>query len=356
MNFNEILSIMIEREVSDLFISVGSYLKGRVYTEVVTLKDHLFDNDDVEKIVFEMIGKAGKEQLQQNKSYEFATTYEGSWRFRVGIFYQRSTLAMVIRKINLNIGTFEDLNLPGKVLKKFCNERRGLVLLTGITGSGKSTTIAAMIEHINQNFRRHILAVEEPIEFTFTDKKSIINQRDIGKDVFSYADALKQFTIHSPDVIFIGNIRDEHTCHAALTAAETGVLVLSTVHTVDAASTVERIVNFFPPEQHHFLFNQLSNLLKGVVSLRLIPRIDTEGLAPAYEVMTLSPTVSRLIRENKLWELPKYIATGEIYGMKTFNQCLLELVEQKKISPQSALDNSDKKEELLLQLRHKEYI
>jgi twitching motility protein PilT len=354
MTFNEILVIMIEKEVSDLFIRVGSYLKGRVYTEVVTLKDHLFNQDDVDKIVFEMAGKAGKDILQQRKSYEFATTYEGMWRFRVGIFYQRNTLAIVIRKINLNINSFEELNLPAKVLKQFCHERRGLILLTGTTGSGKSTAIASMIEYINQNFRRHILTIEEPIEFTFVDKKSIINQREIGKDVFSYADALQQFTIHSPDVIFVGNIRDPKTCHAALTAAETGVLVLSTVHTVDAASTVERIVNFYPPEQHHFVFNQLSTLLKGVISLRLIPRADGEGLIPAYESMALSPTVSRLIRENKLWEVPKYIATGDIYGMKAFNQCLIELVEAKKISVEMAMEHSDKKDELSLHLRNKE--
>jgi len=356
MTFNEILEIMIQREVSDLFIRVGSYLKGRVYSEVVTLKDHLFSGVDVEKLVFEMAGKAGKEELQERKSLEFATTYEGRWRFRIGIFYQRNSPAMVIRKINLEIASFTDLNVPEKVLTKLCHERRGLVLLTGVTGSGKSTAIASMIEFINQNFRRHILTIEEPIEFTFTDKKSIINQREIGKDVYSYADALKQFTIHSPDVIFIGNIRDPQTCHAALTAAETGVLVFSTVHTVDATSTVERIVNFYPPEHHLFVFNQLSTLLKGAVSLRLIPRIDAEGLIPAYESMTLSPTISRLIRENKIWEMPKYLSSGEIYGMKTFNQSLFELVEAKKISPELALENSDKKDELLMQLRHKEYI
>ena len=145
----------------------------------------------------------------------------------------------------------------------------------------------------------------------------MINQREIGVDVFSYADALKQFALHSPDVIYIGNIRDAQTCHAALTAAETGVLVLSTTHTINATSTVERIVNFFPPQQHHLIFNQLSRLLKGVISLRLIPRIDRQGLIPAYEIMALSPTISGLIRENKLWEAPKYIATGNIYGMKS---------------------------------------
>jgi twitching motility protein PilT len=196
------------------------------------------------------------------------------------------------------------------------------------------------------------LTIEEPIEFTFKDKKSIINQREIGKDVSSYADSLRQFALHSPDVIYIGNIRDQDTCHAALTAAETGVLVFSTLHTVNASSTVERIINFFPPYQHSLVFSQLSVLLKGVACLRLLPRIDKEGLVPAYEIMTLSPTISRLFRENKLWEIPKYIATGDIYGMKSFNQSLLELVQKKIVSPQTALEYADKREELELQFRN----
>ncbi len=353
MSFKEILEAMIEYNASDIFIRAGSPLRGRVYTEVKEIGEKVFSVEDVESVVSEMIGEESRQLLKKNKSCEFATWHEKRWRFRVGIFYQRNTVAAVIRKIDLNIPTFSELNLPEKVLEKFCNERRGLILLTGITGSGKSTTIASMIEYINKNFGRHILTIEEPIEFTFFDKKSLINQREIGKDVASYEDALRQFALHSPDVIYIGNIRDYQTCKAALTAAETGVLVLSTLHTVNAASTVERIVNFFPPHQHGLVLTQLSYLLKGVISQRLIPRIDTEGVIPAYEVMTLSPTISRLLRENKSWEIPRYIASGDIYGMKSFNQCLIELVETRRISSKSALDNSDKKEELEMQLRNK---
>jgi twitching motility protein PilT len=356
MNFKDILETMVEKNASDVFIRAGSPLRARVRTEIKTVKDYEFSVKEVDDIVSEITDNYNKDMLQQDKDCEFALCYSERWRFRVGIFYQRNTLSIVIRKIDLNILTFKELNLPAKVLEKFCQQRRGLILLTGIAGSGKSTTIASMIEFINQNWGRHILTIEEPIEFTFKDKKSIINQREIGKDVSSYPDALKQFTIHSPDVIYIGNIRDRETCHAALTAAETGGLVFSTVHTIDTSSTVERMVNFFSPQQHHFIFNQLSFLLKGVVSLRLLPRNDVEGLIPAYEVMTLSPTISSLIRENKLWEMPKYIASGDIYGMKDFNQCLLELVEAGKVSAQVALEHSDKKEELGLQLRHKDLL
>ncbi|MCQ9208340.1 MAG: PilT/PilU family type 4a pilus ATPase [Omnitrophica bacterium] len=356
MSFKDILETMIKRGASDFFIRAGSPLRARIRTEVKVLDDYTFTAKEVDRIIAEMTDDKKRNLLQKNRSCEFAVAYDERWRFRTAIFYQRNTLVIVIRKIDLNISSFEELNLPAKVLQNFCRQRRGLILLTGITGSGKSTTIASMIEFINQNFGRHILTVEEPIEFTFKDKKSMINQREIGVDVFSYADALKQFALHSPDVIYIGNIKDAQTCHAALTAAETGVLVLSTTHTVNATSTVERIVNFFPPQQHPLIFNQLSRLLKGVVSLRLIPRIDVEALIPAYEVMVLSPTISGLIRENKLWEAPKYIATGDIYGMKSFNQCLMELIEEKKISAQIALEHSDKKEELDLKLRHKDII
>lgn len=353
MDFKDILEAMIRENTSDAFIRAHSVLRGRICTELKAIGDYSFTPKDVERIASEITDDYNKEELARTKSCEFASWYGERWRFRIGIFYQRNALVIVIRKIDLQIPTFEELNLPVKALEKFCQQRRGLVLLTGVTGSGKSTTIASMMEYINRNLNRHILTIEEPIEFTFKEKKAMVNQREIGRDVGSYEDALRQFTIHSPDIMYIGNIRDQRTCHAALTAAETGILVFSTVHTVNATSTVERIVNFFPPQQHRLVLNQLSFLLQGVVSLRLLPRIDVEGLVPAYEVMALSPTVSSLIRENKLWEIPKYITSGEIYGMKSFNQCLFDLIQAKKIDPHLALEQSDKKEELELQLRHK---
>jgi len=353
VDFSYIAERMIEENASDAFVRTGSVLKGRVLGEVRPIGDYKFLPQDLEKIIAEILPQDLKESFQKRKSCDFALWFKENWRFRISIFYQRNTVALVIRKIDLRIPTFSELNLPSKVLENFCQEKRGLILLTGITGSGKSTTIASMIEYINQNFGKHILTIEEPIEFTFQDKKSIINQREIGKDVDSYQEALRQFALHSPDVIFIGNIRDQDTCYAALTAAETGILVFSTLHTVNASATVERIINFFPPYQHNFILMQLSVLLKGVICLRLLPRLDKKGLIPAYEIMTLSPTISRLLRENKLWEIPKYIASGEIYGMKSFDQCLLELVEKRLILPQLALEYADKKEELQLKLKGK---
>jgi twitching motility protein PilT len=353
MHFTQILDAMIEKDISDMFIRANSNLRGRRHSLVEVIDENVFSVEDVENIVKAITSDKDKEMLKRNKGCEFTYWYKENWRFRVGIFYQRNTLSIVMRKIDLRIPTFEQLNLPAAVLQKFCAQRRGMILLTGITGSGKSTTIATIIECMNQNFKRHILTVEEPIEFTFVDKKSIINQREIGSDVETYADALRQFTLHSPDVIFIGNIRDEDTCRAALTAAETGVLVLSTLHTVNASSTIDRLINFFPPHQHHLVLEQLSYLLKGVFSQRLLPRQDKSGLIPAYESMVLSPSISRLLIENKVWEIPKYITSGDIYGMKSFHQCLLELVMTKKITPEVALEYADKREELEMELRNK---
>lgn len=350
MNIKEIFDIMIQEGASDVFIRAGSSLKARVCTHIKTVKEDIFSVKDIDRVISEITDQGLKEMLQRNKSCEFATWHGERWRFRIAIFYQRNSAVVIIRKIDLGVLSFQELNLPAKVLEGFCRERRGLILLTGMAGSGKSTTIAAMVEYINQNFGKHILAIEEPIEFTFQDKKAIINQRAIGTDVFSYEDALREATLHSPDVVYIGNMRDWKTCHAALTAAETGVLVFSTVHTVNAHSTIERIINFFPPEHHHLVFKQLSFFLKGVISLRLLPRIDVEGLIPAYEVMTLSPSISGLILENKLSEIPKFIASGEIYGMNSFNQCLFELIKQKRVSTEVALENSDNEKELRMWL------
>ena len=352
MKFQEILDIMIGKNVSDVFIRVNSNLKGRIYNQVKVIQDKVFMKEDVETMVNDITQERDKENLKMHRGCEFAYWYKEHWRFRIGIFYQRNTPSLVIRKIDLHIPSFEELGLPSILLKKFCEERRGMTILTGITGSGKSTTIASMIDYINKNFGRHILTIEEPIEFTFEDSKSVVNQREVGIDVENYGDALRQFALHSPDVIYIGIIRDAETCKAALTAAETGVLVLSTMHTINATSTVERIINFFPPYQQESIMNQLSFLLKGVFSQRLILCSDSSGVVPAYESMVLTPSISRLIREKRFWEIPKYISSGNVYGMKTFHQCLMDLITAGKITPEVALTYADKREELEMELRN----
>jgi len=201
MKFKDVLDAAIKEKASDLFVKAGSALRGRVGLDVKTVGDYVFTEGDVEEIAGEVLDDAKREFLGKNKNYDFGVNYGDRWRFRVAIFYQRSALAMVIRKIGLEIPSFEELNLPRQAMERFAGERQGLILLTGVTGSGKSTTIASLINFINANLGRHVLTVEEPIEFTFRDGKSIINQRELGADVSSYPDALSQFTLHSPDVI-----------------------------------------------------------------------------------------------------------------------------------------------------------
>jgi len=208
-----------------------------------------------------------------------------------------------------------------------------------------------MIEYMNQNVSRHVLTVEDPIEFTFTDKKSVVNQRELGLDVASYAAALKQITLQSPDVVFIGTIRDLETMSAALVAAEMGILVLSTVHTVNAAQTVQRLINFFPPHQHSEIRMMLSFLLKGVISIRLVPRADVSGRVPALEVMTLTPTISRLVREGAAADVTRYLEEGDLFGMCSFKQSLAKLVKDGVVTAEEAYKYADSKEDLELEIK-----
>ncbi len=352
MKIKELLKRMVEQNASDLFYRAGGVARLRVGGKVIPVDDELLTVDSVLEAMEELTTPQQRENFKKTLDVDFALYLdEFDRRFRVNIFMQRNWPSIVIRCINRVIQTFEELNLPDEVLRKLCMETRGLVLLTGSMGSGKSTAIASMVEYINTNKNKHILTIEEPVEFTFKDKKSIINQRELGIDVSSYAVALRAFTFQSPDVLFIGNIRDYLTMSAAITAAETGVLVFSTLHTVNAAQSVERIVNFFPPHQHQEIRIQLSSLLKGVISLRLVPLKDGTGRIPAYEAMLLTPTISRLIREGKVWEIPQFIDDGAIFGMQSFNQSLIKLIKDGKITEEEATNYADNKDEFIQALR-----
>lgn len=352
MTIKDLLKQMIDEDASDLFYRAGGIPHLRLDGKIVAVGETILGVYDVEKAIEILTTPQQREMFKNNLDIDFALYLEEfQRRFRISIFMQRNRPSLVIRNVRSSISTFEELNLPVEVLKKLSMETRGLVLLTGSAGSGKSTTIASMIEYINANSNKHILTVEEPIEFTFKDKNSVINQRELGLDVSSYAVALRSFTLQSPDVIYIANIRDYETMSAALTAAETGVLVLSTLHTINAPQTVERVINFFPPYQHEELRNRLAYLLKGVISLRLVPFKDKSGRIPAYEVMLLTPTVSRLIREGKVWEIPQFIETGGIFGMQSFTQSLIKLVNEDKITEEEAANFSDNREEFSLAIK-----
>jgi len=343
---------MVSKEASDLLYRAGGPAHFKIDGQLVNASEGKLRVDDIEKAVEVLTTQEQRERFWKEHDIDFAFYIEElDRRYRVSIFIQRNTPSIVIRNVRKEISTFEQLNLPINILQKLSLESRGLVLLAGSMGSGKSTTIASMVEYINQNRQRHILTIEEPIEFTFSDKKSMINQREIGLDVSTYDVALRSFTLQAPDVIFIGNIRDYETMSAAMTAAETGVLVLSTLHTINSSRSVERIINFFPPYQHQQVRKQLADLLKGVISLRLLPQMDKPGRIPAYEAMLSSPTINRLIREGNDYQIPESIEDGAVFGMQSFNQSLVKLVKEKQVSEETAKEFSDSPEEFLLALR-----
>lgn len=352
MEIKNILGKMVEKDASDAFLKVNCPVSMRIRGHVTTLSDFaVLTAADINKIIDTICDTRTRDIFKNNMDVDFSFDQDSLGRFRVSLFLQRGIPSLVMRRIKKQVGTFEELNLPNDVLTSLVTEVRGLVLLTGPAGSGKSTTIASMIEYINQHSARHIITVEDPIEFIFEDKKSVVNQRELGLDVQSYPTALRQITLQSPDVIFIGTIRDLPTMSAAIVAAEMGILVLSTIHTINAAQTIERVVNFFPPYQHDEVRMQLSFLLKGIISLRLIPRLDIGGRIPACEIMTLTPTMSRLIRENKLTDISKYLEEGDMFNMKSFRQSLSTLVREGKINRDDAYTYADNKEELDLALK-----
>ena len=352
MSIKNYLKIMAEKNASDMFYRAGSNVRMRIDGKVVAVSEEVVSLDEVNDAVKELTSNELRGFFEKSLDVDFGLYLpELNHRFRISIFMQRNWPALIVRNIRPQVQSFEELGLPVDILQKLSLETRGLVLLTGTMGSGKSTTIASMVNYINHNCNKHILTIEEPIEFTFKDDKSIINQRELGMDVSSYAAALRGVTMQSPDVISIGNIRDYETVSAALTAAETGVLVLSTLHTVNASKSIERLVNFFPPHQHQEVRTQLSSLLKGVISLRLIPYKDRQGRIPAYEAMLLTPTISRLIREGKIWEITQFIEDGSLFGMQSFNQSLVKLVREGKISEEEATNVSDNRDEFILALK-----
>jgi twitching motility protein PilT len=351
MKVKELLVLMKERNASDMFLSAGTIPRLRIDGKVRPTEFPELSIKDIEAVLYELLDTGDKEKrFREKMDIDFALPFPGVGRFRVSIFMQRGTPAIVVRFVKGKIETFEELNLPVDLLKRLCSENRGLVLVTGTAGTGKSTTIASMIEYLNCTTEKHIITVEDPIEFLFKNKKSIINQRELGLDVLSYATALRQFTLQSPDVIFIGLIKDPETMKAAMQAAEMGVLVVSTFHTINAVQTIERVINFFPPHLHNEVKMQLSLILKGVISLRLVPRKDSPGRIPAYEAMILTPSISRVIREGKLWEISRFVEEGEMYGMQTFTQSLVKLINADKITEEEARNFADNREELGLAL------
>lgn len=353
MKLDDVFDLMIKENASDALLRPGAPLHLRIYGELKTLENEVMNQKEIQDSIDRVLDEGEKAALAKNRGCGGAITYREDWRFRLGVFYQQDKLAIVARKIDLALPEFDKLNLPAKVFEKLCAERRGLILLVGMTGNGKSTTIAAMIEHINRNLGRHILTVEEPIEYVFRDKKSMIHQREVGRDVMDYEHALKQSALLSPDILYVGDIRDTAICTAVLKAAEKGMLVISTMHAGNVQMAIETMVNLFPFDQRERVYYRLSLLLKGVVAQRLIPRDDQPGLIPAYEVMILSPTIASAIAEKRIAEIPKILREStDMYGMNTYTQCLINLIKEKKITEQTAIDHADNKRDVEVSLSY----
>jgi len=350
MTLRDLLKTAVARGASDLMLKAGSppalRVNGRlrflsapdVTPQFATDAAHEITRDD-QRATFEREGEV-----------DLAYEDEGVGRFRVNVYKQRGLTSLVFRHVKYSIPSLEELRLPHETLAKLCTQSRGLIIVTGVTGCGKSTTLAAMVEHINQTQSKHVVTIEDPIEYLYRDDKSMVDQRELLEDTMTYASAMRHVVRQAPDVILIGEMRDHDTMAAAINAAETGHLVLTTLHTVNASQTVERMINFFPPHEHDLIRLQLSMVLIGSISQRLVPTADGKGRVPTVEILTNSPRMQELLRDGQTLELYHVMKEGDFYGMQTFNQSLMRWLDEGVITLDDAVVASDDPDELRLAL------
>ncbi len=350
-NFKQAISQMVQRNASDLLLKVGRPPTVRVNGDLHGLEMPPVKPEDLKLLAEQIMTPRQVKEFAEKKEADFAIGVPGVGRFRTNIYQQRGTLAFAFRAIPYEVKTVRELNLPA-VLEEISLRPRGLVLVTGVTGSGKSTALASMINHINQNRRVNVITIEDPIEFLHRDVQSNISQREVGNDTISFGMALRHVLRQDPDVILVGEIRDVETLDTALKAADTGHLVFSTLHTTDASQTINRILSFYPPHQHQEVRMLLSTALQAVVSLRLVPRADGRGRIPAAEVLINTAAVADNIRDiEKALHIPDLIADGAIsYGMQTFDQSLMRWYKDGLISYESALFYSTNPNEFALRV------
>ncbi|MBI5483007.1 MAG: type IV pilus twitching motility protein PilT [Deltaproteobacteria bacterium] len=352
MDLNEILTIAFKAKGSDIHIKTGLPPIVRIDGRLHPIPNaQRLSPDFVSEIALSMMNDRQKRIFEENSEVDLAYSVPGLGRFRVSVYRQRGSVAMVFRTIAMIIPTMEGLNLP-PVIKKICQEERGLILVTGTTGSGKSSTLASMIDYINTNRTCNIITIEDPVEFLHRDNKSIISQREVGSDTPNFSAALKGALRQDPDVILVGEMRDYETIETAMTAAETGHLVMSTLHTMDAAETINRIIGVFPPYHQRQVRIQLASIIKAVISQRLVPRIDGKGRVPAVEVMLASARVKDCIDDkDKTKQLNDAISQGFItYGMQTFDQSLMRLLSNKLISYEEAIRQCSNPDDFALKI------
>lgn len=346
MNLIEMLSMTVEHGGSDLHLTVGIPPTIRKNGRLLKLCEEKLTSVETEENIRQIVNRVQLEELLKHGQVDFSFSSEGIGRFRVNVFRQRGSFGAALRLVNSSVMTITELGLP-KVVSELATRTKGLILVTGPTGSGKSTTLASIINQINEDRDCHILTLEDPIEYLHKHKKSIVNQREIGSDAESYAAALKAALREDPDVILVGEMRDLDTISIAITAAETGHLVLSTLHTIGAANTIDRIIDVFTPHQQQQVRVQLSSILQGVISQQLISRKDTVGRVAAIEIMVATPAIRNLIREGKTHQIDSIIQTGIKHGMQTMDSSLINLYKKGSISYEDAITYATSQENIM---------
>ncbi len=349
MSMDQLLEKMIQTGASDLYLKTGAPPMYKIEGATLPAKMEPLTPEDTEKLIYSITSDEDKERFERELELNFAY-HLGTSRFRANVYRQREAINAVFRQIKVQIATIDDMGLP-QILKEIALAPRGLVLVTGATGSGKSTTLAAIIDYRNENRTGHIITIEDPIEFVHPDKKGIVSQREVGIDTLSFSNALKNTLRQAPEVILIGEIRDLETISSSIYYSETGHLVLSTLHSTNANQTMERVINFFPEEMHPQIFLALSLNLKAVISQRLIPGVEKKRVA-AIEIMLVTPRIKELIRRGQIGgELKEAIEASKNEGCQSFDQCIFDFYAQGIISQEEALRNSDSPSNMKLRMK-----
>jgi|SRR5688572_20239551 twitching motility protein PilT len=340
VTIEELVQQLVERGGSDLHISAGAPPMIRVNGKLVSTEQEVLDGESTKKLVYSILDNDQILKFEKDSELDMSFGISGLGRFRTNVFYQRGTIGAVLRVIPFEIKSMKELGLPGDICEEICSRPKGLILVTGATGSGKSTTLAAMIDFINRTRNEHIMIIEDPIEFVHRNKCCLVNQREVGSDTHGFKESLRTVLRQDPDVIMVGELRDQETIAAALTIAETGHLTFATLHTNDVVQTINRMVDVFPAHQQQQIRTQLSFTLQAVFCQQLVPRADGRGRILAAEIMIATAAVKALIREDKTHQLMSIIQTGGRFGMKTMNQALYDLYRGHQITYDEALGHS----------------
>jgi twitching motility protein PilT len=345
-HINDILRLAVNKDASDVHIKVGVPPTLRIHRELsLETSFPALAPEDTREFLNSITSEEQRQTFYRNKELDFAYSAPDIGRFRVNAYVQIGTVSLVFRWVRTNIPNLEQLGLP-EVCRDLSSKRDGLVILTGPTGCGKSTTLAAMLDYLNANVKRNVITIEDPIEFLHEDQKCVFSQREVGVDTHSFAEALKHVLRQDPDVILVGEMRDVETMSTALTAAETGHLILSTLHTPSSYGAIDRFVDAFPPHQHQQVRLQLSTTLRGILYQVLIPKADGDGIIPAVEVLISTPAIQNLIREGKTFQMPNFMHTGQDLGMQTLDQALIDLHRAGKITTEEAISRIHSEETL----------